>query len=93
MKLIKPTSIILLIILLVTSFCLAKVPPLDLSIKEYDIKNIEHLENQLSNNVLNKISKYNVSLDDKKILFMLPLIGATDKIMDEISCGDYYEDQ
>jgi hypothetical protein len=24
---------------------------------------------------------------------MLPLIGATDKIMDEISCGDYYEDQ
>jgi hypothetical protein len=93
MKLIKPTSIILLIILLVTSFCLAKVPPLDLSIKEYDIKNIEHLENQLSNNALNKIAKFSVSLYNIRIFFMLPLIGATYKILDKISCGGYYEDK
>jgi hypothetical protein len=93
MKLIGPMSVILLIILLVTSFCLAIVPPFYLSIKEYDIENMEHLENQLSNNALNKIAKYNVSLDNNEILFMLPLIGATDKIMDEIYCGNYYEVQ
>jgi hypothetical protein len=93
MKLIKPMSIILLIILLVTTFCLARVPPFSSSMKEYDIKNIEHLENQHSNNALNEVARYNISFKDDKILFMLPLIGAIAKIMNTKSLGDYYEDQ
>jgi hypothetical protein len=91
MKLIKPMSIILPIILLVTSFCLARVPTFSSSMKEYDFKNIEHFENQHSNNALNEVAKYNVSFNDNEIL--LPLIDAIAKIMDNKYLGDYYEDQ
>jgi hypothetical protein len=93
MNQIGPRSAILLIILLVTSFCLAKAPPFYLSINESDNRNLENIENQLNKGASEKADRSNVSLANNEILFMMPLMSVAAERIDLFSRGDLYEDR